>query len=66
MAIRGRIRGLEELLAFVPPADSPAVPPGSSFSVPSLLAPLPLLPELTSFSRALMALLPSEPPALQD
>ena len=66
MAIRGRIKALEEPLAFLPAADSPAALSESSFSVPSLLAPPPLLPEWTSFSRAPMALLPSEPPALQD
>ena len=62
MAIRGRIRGFEELPFFPFPEGSAFALSGPSFSAPSL-PPLPLLPALTSFSRALMALLPSDPPA---
>ena len=61
MAIRGRMRGL-----LAPPTflfwrlteGSPSAPAGLSFSASSLL----LLPALSSFSSALMALRPSAPP----
>ena len=61
MAIRGRMRGLEPLpfLFWRPLEGSASALLGRSFSASSLLL---LLPALSSFSRALMALRPSAPP----